>query len=336
MRKYQIVRPGAIVLAVTCLGMCTGLAVEKVLKDGISSYTLLASMLVLPAAVGMLLHQGWEDVRDGKLMRAPTAFVLAMLCLAVTLPASIGSSGGARDTALAEAKASNRAIEIAEGAYTESQRDLNTVKAGVLKECVGAPPVIIDDSWPKCRWFRRAVEAYEAKMSTSGKQLVSAPAVKIADSGEQRVAWAASAVASRWGYQVTAADVSLVWPMLPPVCFELLAAFFLAAGLERRGTHQKIESAQVVIAETAPVETHPVKIEQITAGEYADMVSPVPPTPPKTKKRSKRQQKRARGVAWVRAYREKHGKAPSFRVVKNVLQVPPATASRWRRQALAA
>jgi NADH:ubiquinone oxidoreductase subunit 6 (subunit J) len=329
MTKYQIVRPGAIALAVLCLCMCTGLAVEKVLKDGVSSYTLLAAMVVLPAAVGMLLHQGFEDLRDGKLLRAPTAIVLALLCLAVTLPASIGSSGGARDTALAEAAAANRGVEIAKESYSDVKRDLEWAKTGVRNECVGAPPVIVDNSWPKCQWWRRQLTAHETAIGRFGKELASAPAVKVADSGEQRVAWAMSAVASNWGYSVKPSDVALVWPILPPIAFELLAAFFLCAGLQRRTSPGSLVAEnQPVMAIDAPKQVELPRVEVFPiAGNN-------PPSDPRPRKRTtKRQAKREKGVAWVRKYRERHGKAPPLGVVSNVLRVPQTTAFRWRKLA---
>lgn len=323
MGSYRIGSVPAISLAAACWLLATGLAAEKVLKDGIVSWTMLLAMPVLTAAVGVLIHTA---VTNGQaFMVRVSAACLAAICLAVTLPASIGSSGGARDTALAEAKASNRAIEIAEGAFTESQRDLNTAKAGVLKECVGAPEVITDDAWPKCRWFRRAVAAYQAAMANSGRKLASAPAVKIADSGEQRVAWAVSAVASRWNYQVTAADVALVWPMLPPIAFELLCAFFMCAGLERRTVSKKAAD--------------PVVIEPVTAGEYVDHLREptnlTPPTPPKSKKRSKRRQRRERVLASIRAHTMRTGLPPKFSVVRNRHRLPGSTAHRYLKQATA-
>lgn len=323
MSKYMIVRPGAIALAALCLAMCTGLAVEKVLHDGVSSWTLLAAMVVLPAAVGMLLHQGFEDLRDGKLLRAPTAVVLALLCLAVTLPASIGSSGGARDTALAEAAAANRGVELAKESYSDVKRDLEWAKTGVRNECVGAPPVIVDNAWPKCQWWRRQLTAHETAIGRFGKEFASAPAVKVADSGEQRVAWALSAVASNWGYSVKPSDVALVWPILPPIAFELLAAFFLCAGLERR------KDTGFEIAVSAHVSSEiPSQINE----PAMDSVSPES-TPPRPRKRTKRQAKREKGVNWARNYRARFGKSPPLEVMSNVLRVPQTTAHRWRKLA---
>jgi hypothetical protein len=328
MSKYQIVRPGAIALAALCLAMCTGLAVEKVLKDGVSSYTLLAAMVVLPAAVGMLLHQGFEDLRDGKLLRAPTAIILALLCLAVTLPASIGSSGGARDTAIAEAAAANRGFELAKESYSDVKRDLEWAKTGVRNECVGAPPVILDNAWPRCQWGRRQLTAHETAMGRFGKEFASAPAVKVADSGEQRVAWALSAVASNWGYSVKPSDVALVWPILPPIAFELLAAFFLCAGLQRRTTVSNTES---VVSVEPVTERHQLE-EPVYNGGFSS-IKPISPTPPRPKKRTKRQQKREKGVNWARNYRARFGKSPPLEVMSNVLRVPQTTAHRWRKMA---
>jgi TRAP-type C4-dicarboxylate transport system permease small subunit len=336
MSVYRIRRWDSIILAVLTWAMCTGLAAEKIWTDGISSWTLMLAMPVLTAAVAVLLHQGFEDIRAFKWLRGPTALVLASLCLAVTLPASIGSSGGARDTALAEAAAANRGVEIAKEGYGDVKRDLEWAKTGVVRECVGAPAVIVDTSWPKCQWWRRQLAAHETAIGRLGKELAAAPAVKVADSGEQRVAWAVSAVASRWDFKVTAADVALVWPMLPPVAFELLAAFFLAAGLERRGTHQKVESKQADKAPPVPIETHPpVVITPVTAGEYAKVIAGPGenPTPPK-KKRSKRREKKDRVIAAIRQ-QTLAGTRPSFKLVKARYRLPGSTTSRWMKEAAA-
>jgi hypothetical protein len=332
MSEYRVRRYDALVLSVLTWAMCTGLAAEKIWTDGISSWTLMLAMPVLTAAVAVLLHQGFEDIRQFKWLRGPTALVLASLCLAVTLPASIGSSGGARDTALAEAAAANRGVEIAKEGYGDVKRDLEWAKTGVVRECVGAPAVIVDASWPKCQWWRRQLAAHETAIGRLGKELAAAPAVKIADSGEQRVAWAASAVASRWGYSVSAQDVSLVWPMLPPIAFELLAAFFLAAGLERRQGGQKLAGS------FQPVASQPVVIEPVTAGEYAEVIREPSnnPTPPKTKKRSKRKDREDRALTYARNYRDKHGVAPPWRTMKNVMRLPGSTTSRYLKKAMAA
>ena len=321
MSKYTVSRPGAICLAALCLAMCTGLAVEKVLKDGITSYTLLAAMVALPAAVGMLLHQGFEDLRDGKLLRAPTAIVLALLCLAVTLPASIGSSGGARDAALAEAAAANRGVELARESYSDVKRDLEWAKTGVRNECVGAPPVIVDNAWPKCQWWRRQLTAHETAIGRFGKEFASAPAVKVADSGEQRVAWALSAVASNWGYSVKPSDVALVWPILPPIAFELLAAFFLCAGLERRNNFASKAEVAETLTERQQLEA---KLPEIGS------ISPNSPTPPKRK--TKRQQRKDRVIASIRQ-QTLAGKKPTFKLVRARYRLPGATASRWMKEA---
>jgi hypothetical protein len=333
MSSYRVSSYLAISLAIACWLLATGLAVEKVWKDGISSWTLLLSMPVLTAAVGVLLHISVDRVASWT-MRVSAAF-LACVCLAVTLPASIGSSGGARDAAIAEADASNRALKIAENSYGEAQRDLNTAKAGIARECVGAPAVITDDGWPKCRWFRRAASAYQATLDQSGSQLVSAPAAKVADSGEQRVAWLLSGVASQWGYMVKASDVALVWPMLPPVAFELLCAFMLCAGLERRADNggKSAINGEMSFENKDNSASGKVVIESITAGEYADMVSPVPPTPPK-KKRSKRRDKKDRAIASLRRD-ALAGKKPSLKLVTSRFRVPKTTAFRWMKQAAA-
>ena len=327
MPRYTIACRFSIALAVACWLLATGLAAEKVFRDGVSSVTLLLAMPVLTAAVGVLLHQGFDDLRNFRWLRGPTALLLAGVCLAVTLPASIGSSGGARDAAISQAEATNRGVKLAEASYDAAVRDLADAKAGVKAECVGAPAVIDGTGWPKCQWWRRQQQAHEFAMSRFGKDLAKAPAEVVADSGEQRVAWLLSGLASRWGYSVTKADVQQAWPVLPPIAFELLCAFFISCGVSRREVGRKM------VGNSQPISDQTQHTDPVAENLMSQIVISNDPPEPKPRKRTKRQQKRERGVEWVRKYRAKHGRAPALEVVSNVLKVPQTTAFRWRKLA---
>jgi hypothetical protein len=328
MTKYHISRWDAIVLCGLSWLASTGLAAEKVWKDGVTSVTMLLAIPVLTLAAAVLIHMAVD--KEGGVLKRVAAVVLAVLCLAVTMPASIGSSGGARDAAISQAEATNRGVKIAEASYDSAARDLADAKAGVRRECEGAPAVIDGTGWPKCQWWRRQQQALEFAMARFGKDLAKAPAEVVADSGEQRIAWLLSGIASRWGYAVTKADVQTVWPMLPPIAFELLCAFFLYAGLERReGGRKLVDNSQPISAQTQHTDTVVEKShEPAIVGETHNS-----PPDPRPKRRTKRQQKREKGVNWARNYRARFGKSPPLEVMSNVLRVPQTTAHRWRKLA---
>lgn len=329
MPRYMIACRFSIALAVSCWLLATGLAAEKVFRDGVSSVTLLLAMPVLTAAVGVLLHQGFDDLRNFRWLRGPTALLLAGVCLAVTLPASIGSSGGARDAAISQAEATNRGVKIAEASYDSAARDLADAKAGVRRECEGAPAVITDNTWPKCQWWRRQMQAHEFAMTRFGKDLAKAPAEVIADSGEQRVAWLLSGLASRWGYSITKADVQQAWPVLPPIAFELLCAFFISCGVSRR-TSPRSNGVRDGDREEAPM--------QVVAEPLTPTLSPSAggePSDPRPRKRTTpRQKRRDRVVAAIRK-QTLEGKRPTFKLVKARYRLANATASRYMKEAAA-
>jgi hypothetical protein len=317
MQDNKAVRGGALALAVLCWALCTGLAIEKVMSDGIQSWTLLLAMPVLTAAVGILLHLGFQDLREFRFLRGPVALVLAVACLCVTLPASIGSSGQARDTALAAAKQSSEEIAKAKDDLKKAEKLVAEAQNWVAEECKTG-------NGHRCQGV--VVTLYQRQASADKmRRELKGESPKIANSGEHRIAWALGMA----GLKVSEADVSMIWPMLPPIAFELLCAFFLYAGLERRvRPGSLVAENQPVMAIDAPKQVELPRVEVFPiAGNN-------PPSDPRPRKRTtKRQAKREKGVAWVRKYRERHGKAPPLGVVSNVLRVPQTTAFRWRKLA---
>jgi hypothetical protein len=261
--NYRCYAITAIAFAVVCWLLGTGLAVEKVLHDGVQSYTLLFAMPVLVLAVGWLVHQGVSDLREWRIFRAPISLAIAGLALCVTLPVSIGSSGAAKDTAVAEAQASNRGLQFAEGDLIKAQNDLADAKEGAKAECVGAPEVIEDGRWPKCQWWRRQETAHTLSIEAMQKRVVEAPVAQVgALSGEKRIAW----VAAKLGYNITEDDIMTAQPISLPVTLELLCAFALFMGLEFRTLHKKAlqEAAKAVEAKAAlvaPVE--PIALQSV-------------------------------------------------------------------------
>lgn len=331
MTNYRMCAGAAMALSLACWGLATGLAVEKIWSDGLTSYTLLFAMPVLTLSIGWLIHQGVSDLRELQIIRGAVCFVIALAALSVVLPNSIGSSGAARDSAVAEAQASNRGLLLAEGGLAKAKNDLATADAGVLKECEGAPEVIPNGRWPKCQWWRRQVTAHSLAVAELEGKVSTAPAEKAVMSGESRIAWAAE----KAGLAITEDDVMMAMPMALPVVLELLCAFAMFMALEFRrlaeGSVSKAVSGDPELAKVTDAD-----LESLRRTFVVDDEAPAP-TPPKPRKRKgKRQQKREKVHNWVREYTLENGHPPAFGVVKGRFHLPAATASRWRNEALKA
>ena len=277
--------------------LATFLVVEKVMADGVTSWSLLFATPVLTGSVGLLLHIAFTSV-----WKWSYAVPLAMLCLAVTLPASIGASGSARDAAVSRAEASNRtAVEVGE--------DLRNVKAKLRWALDDMAAECATGAGTACRGKRSTVQALQDRQDklTSGFQ--AAPAEVPTLSGETRVAtllgWA--------GASITSEDVKTAWPMLPPIALELLCAVFLTMGLSVQSVkHSDADSAQTSFPTNEPLPS-PAFFSQM----------PEPPRP-----RRVRKAKIENAIESVRKFTIEKGHPPRFTVVRSRHNLSKASASR--------
>jgi hypothetical protein len=221
MQSYKIENWPAILLAGACWLLCTGFALEKVMTDGVSSVTLLIAMPVLTLAVVVLLHMGLEYLKQWNPMGL-VAIVLGFAALAVTLPASIGSSGAARDNAVAAAGKSVEDAARIRADYAQTQRLVAEAEQWSAKECASG-------KGKKCEGVTFVLNQRRASLEKLESQIKALPPVKAALSGESRMAWALS----KAGLSMTEADIQMAWPMLPPMVLEFLSAFFGVVGLRR-------------------------------------------------------------------------------------------------------
>lgn len=336
--NYKALMYGALALCLACWGLATGLAVEKVLADGVTSTTLLLAMPILTLAIGWLIHQGVSDFRDWSFFRGSAAIALAVLTISVTLPNSIGSAGGAKDTAVAEAEAANRGITFASGELAKAEKDLEDAKQGVLRECEGAPAVIPDKTWPKCQWWRRQVEAHTLAVSKYGADVVAAPVVKQALSGETRIAWALQ----KAGVSVTEKDVQMAQPMALPVAAELLCAFFMFMAFEFHRLSREETAVQVPVpspqeavdGDPEIARTSDTELQRLRRWYFERGTGEVDPEPAPTRpRRTSRASRKDRVIAKIRAHTLKHGKPPAFKLVKAKHRLPKSTASRYLAEA---
>ena len=292
--------------------LATGLVFEKIVSDGVASWSLLFATPVLTGAVGLLLHiaftSSWKWLY---------AIPLAGLCLSVTLPASIGASGSARDNAVAKAEASNRtADQVAD--------DLRFVKSKLKWAVEDMAAECASGEGTACRGKRSTVNALQDRQDKLTGGLQAAPARLATLSGETRVA----TVLGWFGASLTSEDVKTIWPVLPPIALELLCAAFLTMGLAvpRSTVKQMDDSAQTSFPVTEPLPDPRI-------------FSELPPPPSRRRVPRLKKEKQENAIAWVRE-QTLNGTPPRFTVVRSRHKLSKASASRalaeGTRQALAA
>lgn len=219
-------------LAITCWLAGTGLAIEKVLKDGVTSWTLLLSMPVITAAVAFLLHIAVDDLRSWswRILRAPIAVALAVLGLAVTLPTSIGSSGAAVDHVVAEATKSAEDVARIGRDYQKTVALVDEATKWQAKDCRK------DRTSDACRGATFVLNQRKASAESLQRQLEGHKAGPEPLADEKRIAWALAFVPSL--KNIKPGDVAMAKPLVPPFVFELFAAFFGCMALGRAGANR--------------------------------------------------------------------------------------------------
>lgn len=236
MKTYRIENWPAILLAGICWLLGTGFAIEKVMTDGISSWTLLIAMPVLTLCVVVLLHMSMEMLKDLNPMGL-VAVALAALALGVTLPASIGSVGAARDNAVAAAGKSEDDAKRIRGDYAQTQGLVSEAEGWAAKECSSG-------KGKRCDGVTFILNQRRASLEKLEGQIKALPPVHTAMSGESRVAW----LVGKFGYSVSEADIQMGLPMLPAPVLEILSAFFGLFGARRVpvATKEAVKAAEVV------------------------------------------------------------------------------------------
>jgi len=150
---------------------------------------------------------------------------------------------------------------------------------------------------------------------------------KPVEAGEERIAW----VLGLFGLAISPADVGRVWPILPPLAFELMAAYFLTRGLGRDTPKNTPVSEDVGVSDrvsdTAQT-SYPVS-EPLPAPAVFGAL-PEPPTP----KRRKRKSKHENAAAWLKSEAAKNGGIPSFKVLQGRHHLSKASASRIRKEVM--
>lgn len=320
--NYHVRSWGSIALATACWALATGLAVEKVLSDGVQSWTLLAGVPILTLTAGILLHMGFADIKDVKPIRGTVALALALLALAVTLPASIGSSSQARDTAAATATKSAADLEKIKADLTKTEKLVAEAEKWQAIECGTG-------KGKKCDGVTFVLEQRVRSANALRDELKVQQPAKPVEAGEERIAW----VLGLFGLAISPADVGRVWPILPPLAFELLSAFFLTRGLGRDTPKNTPAIEGVRVSDTAQTSFPVVSAlpEPAMFGPLAEAPEPVRPKPKKRKRKSKHEN----AAAWLKSEAAKNGGVPSFKVLQGRHHLSKASASRIRKEVMA-
>ena len=267
--------------------------------EGGSIYTqwsMIAS-LVTVALLPKFIEEARQNKAYGICLALGVAFAAFLL---YTLPATIGRTSEVRETKAVEASASIGEVKRLEGELDRAQERLADAFLKADQECSTG-------FRQKCEGWRSVASERQARVDELTKE-ISGVKPKTGDVGSEALAWTAAGFVSAesirrlsslsFGFGLDVVIWALVW--------------FASSDKMRRELVAKNASNSL------PLEA---KGEEST-----------PPTP-NPRKRTKRQTKREKGVAWVRRYREKHGRAPALEVVSNVLKVPQTTAFRWRKLA---
>jgi hypothetical protein len=283
---------------------------------------LLAGVPILTLAAGILLHMGFADIKDWKPVKGLLALALAFLALAVTLPASIGSSSQARDTAAATATKSAADLEKIRADLATTEKLVAEAEKWQAIECASG-------KGKKCDGVSFVLDQRVRSANALRDELKDQQPAKPVEAGEERIAW----VLGLFGLAVSPADVGRVWPILPPLAFELLAAYFLTRGLGRDTPKNTPVSEDVGVSDrvsdTAQT-SYPVS-EPLPAPAVFGAL-PEPPQP--TKRRRKRKSKHENAAAWLKSEAAKNGGIPSFKVLQGRHHLSKASASRIRKEVM--
>ena len=234
--------------------------------------------------------------------------------LVYTLPATIGRTSEVRETKAVEASASAGEVKRLEGELDRAQERLADAFLKADQECSTG-------FRQKCEGWRSVIAERQGRVDELTKE-IGGVKPKLGDVGSEALAWTAAGFVSAesirrlsslsFGFGLDVVIWALVW---------------FASSDKMRSDRKMVGNSQPISdqAEATVIAEEILRPQIATTGD---------PTPPRPKKRTTpRQKRKEKGVAWVRRYREKHGRAPALEVVSNVLKVPQTTAFRWRKLA---
>jgi hypothetical protein len=284
--------------------------------EGGSTYTkwsMIASLITVA-----LLPVFIEVARQARAYLIVTALGVAFVAfLAYTLPATIGRTSEVRETKAVEASASVGEVKRLEGELDRAQERLADAFLKADQECSSG-------FRQKCEGWRSVVAERQGRVDELTKE-VNGVKPKLGDVGSEALAWSAAGFVSAesirrlsslsFGFGLDVVIWALVW--------------FASSDKMRRELVAKNASN----SDAEPLTERQQLVEPAVHNGGLSAIKPISPTPPKRK--TKRQNKRDRHVAWVRKYREKHGRSPKLEVVSSVLRIPSTTAYRRMKQAAA-
>jgi len=342
MKTYHVTRWDAMLLALACWLLATGLAMEQTIRslwagETVPSWTMLVGYPVLTLGIAVLLHQGFKDVTSWKTaFRGAVAILLAILTFGVTLPSSLGTSGGGKDTAVNTAKKSASDIAMLREAYKTAKRDYDQAVSLANIAC---------KRWADsdgCKAAREQENNRARRLTELRDDLRIEGPVQEAEAAEKRIAW-------WWGLfgkKIDNEDIRNVTTSLPPVVLELLSAFFfvlafggLHPGAQASVATPKTEERREPRADATPLvpkEEVPPPVAEPEPTLEIEEEAPRTALPPPVRRGelTKLQQRRQSVVVWVANFVLQHGEAPSFAMVRSQFNLADATAAKYRAEGL--
>lgn len=292
---------GAFFAAVTAYVLFEDVAHGAAITTG---HVLALGALVAAIASG---HMAWPAIRSGAVI---PGLLLPVLFLAAT--GYVVVSSGARNAEHAGNKAAaitaaNETRARVAGQLARAEAMLAEASGILSKECASG-------AGPRCRGARATVEVYEAAIKGHHAALAALPAPKLANG----YAHTARVLAS-WGLAVTDEWLSLNMPFAIVLIAEVGTIAFLHLGLGHCRTRRTNAPGAVSAPESAPKEIREIPDDH-----------PEPPRGP-----GKRGRKSDPNVlSFNRAFREKHGRAPSGSDIRAAFpDMPKSTAYDYAKRA---
>lgn len=296
-------------LFAACLLAEIALSWEKLALDGVNSWTLFLIMPVIAVATAHLIHVAVDDFLScsWRFFRAPVAAALAVLGLSVIVPASISSSGSARDAAVNKAEAANTVVDEAKEEARRLQRKLEWAEEDKTKKCARH-----GQNSNKCKDAKDSIKSFEDRREKLLHGVAETP-VKAATSGEKRLVWAFALA----NMKVTEDDIVNALPMMLSITVALMGPFFGAAGLSELKRNKVVPLTVPSSQEMVPVRLEPIQ---------PDGGSP---------RKRKRKEITSSAIDFTAEHIKRHGRPPSWTDVRSYEpKLSKASASRARKEGI--
>ena len=313
-RSWPAIGLGAFFAAVTAYVLFEDVAHGAAITTG---HVLALGALVAAIASG---HMAWPAIRSGAVI---PGLLLPVLFLAAT--GYVVVSSGARNAELAGNKAAaitaaNETRARVAGQLARAEAMLAEASGILSKECASG-------AGPRCRGARATVEVYEAAIKGHHAALAALPAPKLANG----YAHTARVLAS-WGLAVTDEWLSLNMPFAIVLIAEVGTIAFLHLGLGHCRTPRTHAPGAEARLPCGQLKGHGETAPEGASKDVASIPDESPEPPRGPGKRGRKSDPNV--LSFNRAFREKHGRAPSGSDIRAAFpDMPKSTAYDYAKRA---